>query len=509
MTMKPVYWGETSKNSAFDDIYEIRRGQWLESVNTIHAEASKKQLHEKIVSIKGKQEMPMPVYIAEQIETALANDKSYLSEEKLITIRDQNNEKTIGKIFVQNENTIFQIPKEQLSIYDNVLTLKLIKQNIFTVGLKKYIKQNPFLGDELSSLINLEASELPLKKKVHLTFCVHGIGQTLGSKYEYVNFPKTISTFRENIKKQVKLLKPDNLIDEETTIQVLPITWRNKLDFNHPSKDQNLPSFAEICPSGAITIRSLIGDIGLDILLYENQYYREKIIEAVVSELNWKFSKFKKLHPESEITVSLIGHSLGSLILFDILNEHKYSQKLDFEVVNFFGVGSPVSIFKLIQKFKFSNHLYCRNYYNVFHECDVIGYRVEPLIHRSLSKVQPVQLETLSSPDIIIDKVKNFNVLNEYLSSVELIRDNTWLKNISMDKKSEPHHIEEMHKFNSFGRLDYIIKSKLLDIDMINALRSHVSYFEELDFINFIVKRLLAKNQSLTLKESLKMNKLT
>ena len=506
MIMKPIYWGEnSSKLNIFDDIYEIRRGDWLESVNTTHENDNEKNNKKKLVAEKVSDEFPIPVFISEQIEDILDKDQSYLTKERLLTIRDQEHNKILGKIFMQNQDTIFFIPKDQLSIYDNILTLKLVKENILTVGLKKYIRQKPIEIEELKELTNFEQLQTP--KKIHLSFCVHGIGQTLGSKYEYVNFPKTISVFRDNIKKTIAINKINSDMESNSKIQVLPITWRDKLDFNHPSSDQDLPSFRDICPSGAMTIRSLIGDIGLDILLYDNNYYKEKIIESVINELNNKFDKFKQLHNDIELEISLIGHSLGSLILFDILNNKQYYEKLNFRVINFFGIGSPVSIFKLIQRDKLKDELYCDNYYNVFHECDPIGYRMEPLLDRSLSTVKPVPLETLSSPDLIIDKVKNLNVLSEYLSSLDIMKNKNGLDVAKLDGKLSPEHVQKIHSFNTFGRIDYVIKSKLLDLDMINALKSHVCYFEEFDLINFIIKKLLAKKQKMSIDEALKLNK--
>ena len=508
MIMKPIYWGEnSSKLNIFDDIYEIRRGDWLESVNTTHENDNEKNNKKKLVAERISDEFPIPVFISEQIEDILDKDQSYLTKERLLTIRDQEHNKIIGKMFIQNQETIFFIPKDQLSIYDNILTLKLVKENILTVGLKKYIRQKPIEIEALKKLTNFEQLQAP--KKIHLSFCVHGIGQTLGSKYEYVNFPKTISVFRDNIKKTIAINKINSDMESNSKIQVLPITWRDKLDFNHPSSDQDLPSFRDICPSGAMTIRSLIGDIGLDILLYDNNYYKKKIIESVINELNSKFDKFKQLHNDIELEISLIGHSLGSLILFDILNNKHYYEKLNFRVVNFFGIGSPVSIFKLIQRDKLKDELYCDNYYNVFHECDPIGYRMEPLLDRSLSTVKPVPLETLSSPDLIIDKVKNLNVLSEYLSSLDIMKNKNGLDVAKLDGKLSPEHVQKIHNLNTFGRIDYVIKSKLLDLDMINALKSHVCYFEEFDLINFIIKKLLAKKQKLSIDEALKLNKVT
>lgn len=508
MLMFPIYWG-SKKNSSFEEIYEIRRGKWVEATSTSHEKVIKvdgKKQENKSIKLNVNKQNPIPPFISDHIESIIHKDNSYLKEEKLISIPDlsSNSKKIIGKVFMPDENTMFFIPREHLMIYDNLLTLKLVKENVFKAGLRKFVKQDP-IDSNLIKQLEKEKKEEDKFKKIHLSFCVHGIGQTLGSKYEYVNFPKTINTFRTSLHKIIAELGKEEDMHDDVKLQVLPITWRDKLNFDHPTNDNNLPSFSEICPTGATTIRSLIGDIGLDILLYDDVYYQQQIIDAVINELNDKYEIYKKHHSNVEIAVSLIGHSLGSLILFDILSNKEYYEKLKFDVSNFFGVGSPVSIFKLIQRYNFKN-LACNNYFNIFHECDPIGYRIEPLIDRSIANVQPVAIATLSPPDIIIDKVKNINLINDYILGCDLIKNKAEIPNLKLDGKLKKSHVENMHKHNSLGRVDFVIKSKLLDLDVINALSSHVSYFENLDMIRFIIQKLLSKRDKLSLEESIKLN---
>ncbi|CAI8506467.1 unnamed protein product [Hanseniaspora opuntiae] len=473
MLMFPIYWG-SKKNSSFEEIYEIRRGKWVEATSTSHEKVIKvdgKKQENKSIKLNVNKQNPIPSFISDHIESIIHKDNSYLKEEKLISIPDlsSNSKKIIGKVFMPDENTMFFIPREHLMIYDNLLTLKLVKENVFKAGLRKFVKQDPIDSTLIKQL------EKEKKKKINSRkFIYHSV------------------FMEEDMHDDVKL-------------QVLPITWRDKLNFDHPTNDNNLPSFSEICPTGATTIRSLIGDIGLDILLYDDVYYQQQIIDAVINELNDKYEIYKKHHSNVEIEISLIGHSLGSLILFDILSNKEHYQKLKFDVSNFFGVGSPVSIFKLIQRYKFKN-LACNNYFNIFHECDPIGYRIEPLIDRSIANVQPVAIATLSPPDIIIDKVKNINLINDYILGSDLIKNKAEIPNLKLDGKLKKSHVENMHKHNSLGRVDFVIKSKLLDLDVINALSSHVSYFENLDMIRFIIQKLLSKRDKLSLEESIKLN---
>jgi hypothetical protein len=108
----------------------------------------------------------------------------------------------------------------------------------------------------------------------------------------------------------------------------------------------------------------------LDILLYQSAY-REHISNIVLAESNRIYNLFRERNPNFKGKVSLIGHSLGSAILFDILCRQKESPKIhtpaarqthyksqrsapnkskvkglefDFEVEDFYCLGSPIGM---------------------------------------------------------------------------------------------------------------------------------------------------------------------
>jgi hypothetical protein len=106
--------------------------------------------------------------------------------------------------------------------------------------------------------------------------------------------------------------------------------------------------------------------------------YREMMINTVTKETNRVYNLFIEKNPkflENKGKVSLYGHSLGSVLAFDILchqpplipstpsgifddrgpatNEnHQHSVKLDFDVTNFFAAGSPIGLFLLLKGLK-------------------------------------------------------------------------------------------------------------------------------------------------------------
>ncbi len=60
----------------------------------------------------------------------------------------------------------------------------------------------------------------------------------------------------------------------------------------------------------------------MDILLYQSAY-REHISGIVLAESNRIYNLFRERNPDFNGKVSLVGHSLGSAIMFDILCRQK------------------------------------------------------------------------------------------------------------------------------------------------------------------------------------------
>jgi hypothetical protein len=112
--------------------------------------------------------------------------------------------------------------------------------------------------------------------------------------------------------------------------------------------------------------------LALDVLLYQSSY-RDHISRIVSEESNRIFKLFMKRNPDFKGKVHLVGHSLGSAILFDVLcqqrtraadekpwsrfwpsQEHDISSSqaelaLDFDVEDFFCLGSPIGLFQMLK----------------------------------------------------------------------------------------------------------------------------------------------------------------
>lgn len=234
----------------------------------------------------------------------------------------------------------------------------------------------------------------------HLILVTHGIGQRLGLRMESVNFIHDVNVLRKTIK-DVYATSPDlqalnmevEKLPKNCRVQVLPVVWRHLLNFpkqsfkensseqdltdaNHSWDEELYPSLDDITLEGVPAIRNLITDLALDILLYQSAY-REHIAGIVQRECNRVYDLFKQRNPSFKGKVNLIGHSLGSAILFDILcrqkqegqdsskidsSRHRRSRagttagqetpqqlSLNFEVEDFYCLGSPLGLYQMLK----------------------------------------------------------------------------------------------------------------------------------------------------------------
>lgn len=103
-------------------------------------------------------------------------------------------------------------------------------------------------------------------------------------------------------------------------IEVLPISWHTTLHSEDTGIDKKLQA---ITLDSIPKLRHFTNDTLLDILFYTSPVYCQTIMETVGNELNRLYALFKKRNPDFNGGIYLGGHSLGSLILFDLLCHQK------------------------------------------------------------------------------------------------------------------------------------------------------------------------------------------
>ncbi|XP_024861390.1 phospholipase DDHD1 isoform X2 [Kryptolebias marmoratus] len=284
----------------------------------------------------------------------------------------------------------------------------------------------------------------------HVVFVVHGIGQ----KMDQGRIIKNTAMLREGVRKmEEKHFAEHN--DEH--VEFLPVEWRSKLTLDGDTVDS-------ITPDKVRGLRDLLNSSAMDIMYYNSPLYRDEITKGLTEELNRLYSLFCSRNPEFEEKggkVSIVSHSLGCVIAYDIITgwdpvrfclqelcaveeeqdmrwvsyeerqlldqlrltrnrlgelENQLAkleasrpstpQALKFKVENFFCMGSPLAVFLALRGIRpgtscNQNHFLptsiCSRLFNVFHPTDPVAYRLEPLILKHYSNVAPVQIHWCSA----------------------------------------------------------------------------------------------------------------
>ncbi|KAK2718925.1 hypothetical protein QYM36_006066 [Artemia franciscana] len=143
----------------------------------------------------------------------------------------------------------------------------------------------------------------------HLVFLVPGTGSFCDFKRR--PFIEVV----DDVRKMSSSLLSNIFGNPDTNrVEFLPVNWHDPL---HSNIDKILE---DVTLRSIPKIRKFANDSLLDALLYMSPVYRQTIVSTVTGELNRIYELFKKRNPGFSGRVSLAGHSLGSVILFDILS---------------------------------------------------------------------------------------------------------------------------------------------------------------------------------------------
>lgn len=347
----------------------------------------------------------------------------------------------------------------------------------------------------------------------HIVFCIHGIGQLLSLQYAQMNYVRDINAFRRMILQVADkkansssaaiegeplddLNEGDKPIDNYNVtgakpIQVFPIMWRGLLDTEEELKAQQL--------FGAPNVAA---DAVLDFIMYTEPRHKLRIQEIAASEMNRVFKQFCDLNPDfaKNPKVSIIGHSLGSVIAYDLMNSGSKDLEPDFTVSNLFLIGSPLGVLKLVNKqFKVEMGR-AKNLFNIMKLSDPVASRLEPLISKLSLGFGPAavpgdgtnllqQFKSLTD-----DLAKNTEILASKASAV--------LQMIASKEKVEPplllpagdSHLPELEKFNRHGRLDFRV-NETIDISLFLGIVGHFMYLDNPDVVRFILDEILINDK--------------
>uniref|UniRef100_A0A1I7U8S5 DDHD domain-containing protein n=1 Tax=Caenorhabditis tropicalis TaxID=1561998 RepID=A0A1I7U8S5_9PELO len=292
----------------------------------------------------------------------------------------------------------------------------------------------------------------------NLVFVMHGVGHK--DKEDCI-----VNT----VKKLINVT--DGKIDSSNT-HFIPIHWRTNLEDGHVCGDE--------CHIGQYDGR--INNILEDVKLYNCRVYGKKIRSIVINQIKTHFTTFTRHNPNFKGRISLIGHSLGSVIFYDILTMEDMKEELKItgfdRVHNLFAVGSPLWYFlgkrgeTARDQFREASKSF--RIYNIYHQNDVVAGRLETVAHSKYEKELPINLPNDSSPPKswiaeqigkLIKIVKNLSAryvkhstINETDFDLEFPVDYQLHSNHTVDEL-QPHSIYMNHP--SFGEfLRYVFSRK-------------------------------------------------
>ncbi|OJJ58075.1 hypothetical protein ASPSYDRAFT_90260 [Aspergillus sydowii CBS 593.65] len=383
-----------------------------------------------------------------------------------------------------------------------------------------------------------------------LVFVIHGIGQKLSERMESFHFTHAINAFRRQV--NVELNSEEvwpHVRDGHGGIMVLPINWRSTLsleDANLESQVTDDPAtnhftLRDITPETIPAVRSLISDVILDIPYYLS-HHKPKMIQAVVKEANRVFRLWCQNNPgfQQHGRVHLVAHSLGSAMAVDVLShqptkipDFDFSNTsirpdiFEFDTKNLFICGSPVGLFLFINKANLSPRrgrgkpgsngddrlhgvagdvdtygcLAVDNLYNIMHTTDPIAYRVNAAVDSDLAST----LKPAAIPSSTASFWRSFGGAFRWsASAVSAPERPSIITKLPSNVEMETHDFtreeiaeKRMLLLNDNGQVDYFLSGGggALNIQYLNMLSAHSSYWTLTDFVRFLVIE-IARKQS-------------
>ena len=167
------------------------------------------------------------------------------------------------------------------------------------------------------------AQEIPAAIDEHLIFVVHGIGQ------DHKKLKNTLEKIKSTILRIYE--KKSNLFDKQIHVRI--IDWKTPLIAKEQQAFNNLVDYN----NDTRYPKMFIQQVPLDVLHYLSLRNKYNILNDVVFQMNSYYDLVSKHRPLFKGNVSVVGHSLGSVILYEILtnmSNSKYSDKKSFNFGN-------------------------------------------------------------------------------------------------------------------------------------------------------------------------------
>uniref|UniRef100_UPI0037E75211 phospholipase DDHD1b n=1 Tax=Semicossyphus pulcher TaxID=241346 RepID=UPI0037E75211 len=410
----PVYWNQ-------QDRIPVMRGQWFIDGTWLPLEEDESDLIEveHLARFRGQQ---MRDTYEMEVVTTTVDSKDAIHSLKL------------------SRSHVDWHSVDEVYLYSDATTSKIARTVTQKLGFSKASSSGTRLH---RGYVEEAAPEDTPPETTHIVFVVHGIGQ----KMDQGRIIRNTSMMRDAARKMEEKHFSDRTTEH---VEFLPVEWRSKLALDGDTVDS-------ITPDKVRGLRDMLNSSAMDIMYYTSPLYRDEITRGLTLELNRLYSLFCSRNPDFEKSgkVSIVSHSLGCVITFDIMTgwdpvrfhhqeapdpeetkarwpseQERHLQEqlrlthlrlrdledqfqglqtsscvsvpaLKFKVENFFCMGSPLAVFLALRGIRPGNngmqdHILptsiCKRLFNIFHPTDPVAYRLEPLILKHYSNMAPVQI---------------------------------------------------------------------------------------------------------------------
>eukprot|EP01017_Pseudomicrothorax_dubius_P046133 TRINITY_DN8086_c0_g1_i1.p1 TRINITY_DN8086_c0_g1~~TRINITY_DN8086_c0_g1_i1.p1 ORF type:complete len:416 (+),score=75.80 TRINITY_DN8086_c0_g1_i1:108-1355(+) len=321
--------------------------------------------------------------------------------------------------------------------------------------------------------IFLTPSEVLKSLDVHLVFTVHGIGARL----DILN--SNLIRFGDVIE-QVKLARPGLF---SALVHLKMLNWKSTLS----------PATRESIERATLKNnpwkREIVNTVPSDLIFYLVPEHSQEIKRNVVAQANSYYQYARSLFPR--LRVSILAHSLGSVIIYDILRSSlvdtpgSENLRFNFPIEHVFNTGSPLGLFCSIREQGSVTLLdqvgVVKGLYNIFHPQDLIAYRLETMIPE-FPQADPF-------------------VLPYYINDAYRKHKEKAGKLFTACEKTKKKYGEEIG--TTFKRYDFELQEKELEnvFETFGIIKGHFSYWENKDLAYFVLRRLHDMRYSAFIKE--------
>lgn len=178
----------------------------------------------------------------------------------------------------------------------------------------------------------------------HVLCVVHGIGVSAST------LARNIRQLRETYTEIMEKVFPD----VDFRVEMLVIHWREAL--MNLDVHKRLHAVVPRDPVGdeANPLRQFMVHRIVDYVYYTHDRYRRHILREVTRQLNEQMENFRKRRPDFNGMISVMGHSLGAALCYDLMCRKVHDDqallesegmRLNFEAANLFCVGNPLGTF--------------------------------------------------------------------------------------------------------------------------------------------------------------------